>query len=136
MCCRCGKSTLLQLVCKLQNKIERGTLQVNSIPYQQVSRTALRSLVSYVSQVTECLTVLILHCFCQLCLCRCISIAPLGPLTLHEETKSVSELCNALSSLYTHFSAAVSYCMLYLLCCLTPSHLIQMQFRVVRQSGS
>jgi len=46
----CGKSTLLQLVCKLQNKIERGTLHVNSIPYQQVSRTALRSLVSYVSQ--------------------------------------------------------------------------------------
>jgi len=46
----CGKSTLLQLVCKLQNKLDRGSLYLNSIAYPLVSRTALRTLISYVSQ--------------------------------------------------------------------------------------
>eukprot|EP00656_Telonema_subtile_P029043 TRINITY_DN3191_c0_g1_i6.p1 TRINITY_DN3191_c0_g1~~TRINITY_DN3191_c0_g1_i6.p1 ORF type:complete len:693 (-),score=164.64 TRINITY_DN3191_c0_g1_i6:115-2193(-) len=46
----CGKSTLLQLVCKLQHKVERGCLSLNGMAYSTVSRTALRGLISYVSQ--------------------------------------------------------------------------------------
>jgi ABC-type multidrug transport system fused ATPase/permease subunit len=46
---RSGKSTLMHLVCKL-HKPSAGTISLDGIPYDQVSRIALRNLIAYVPQ--------------------------------------------------------------------------------------
>ena len=47
---RSGKTTLLHLVCKLQNKISRGALSLNGVAYESIPRVSLRSLIAYISQ--------------------------------------------------------------------------------------
>ena len=47
---RSGKTTLLHLICKLQNKTSRGSLSLNNSPYSAIPRVSLRSLIAYISQ--------------------------------------------------------------------------------------